>query len=73
MAPVLDPPNPPLDPQSAFYALVKSLPPQRPRPALSKFMKKLDGLQEVQLPPALLPMAALSLAEKGLIGQFIGL
>lgn len=56
-----------------FSALVKSLQPQRTRPTLSKFVKQLDGLQEVVLPPLIPRMAALSLAEQGLIGQFIGL
>ena len=59
--------------QQAFSALVKSLPPQCPRPTISKFVKKLDVLQEVILPPALPRMAALSLAERGLIEQFTGL
>jgi len=59
--------------QQAFTTLVKSLPPQRPRPAISKLLKKLDVLQEVILPPALPRMATLSLAERGLIGQFTGL
>lgn len=72
MAPPDTPPEV-ADPQQAFSDLVKSLPPQRPRLALSKFIKKLDVLQEVHLPPALPRMAALSLAEKGLIGQFINL
>lgn len=56
-----------------FSALVKSLQPQRTRSTLSKFVKKLDGLQEVVLPPSIPRMAALSLAERGLIGQFTGL
>lgn len=59
--------------QTAFSALVKSLPLQHPRPSLSKFVKKLDGLQEVVLPPSLPRMAALSIAERGLIGKFTGL
>ena len=58
---------------SDFSAFIKSLQPQHPRPALSRFFKNLDGLQEVNLPPTLPRMAALSLAERGLIGQFIGL
>ena len=61
------------DPQKAFSDLVKSLPPESPRPAILKFVKKLDVFQEVQLPPTLPRMAALSLAKKGLIGQFTGL
>lgn len=59
--------------QLAFSALVNSLPPQRTRPAISKFVKKIEGLQEVSLPPALPRMAALALAEKGLTGKFTGL
>eukprot|EP00253_Pinus_taeda_P028296 PITA_28296 len=61
------------DPNKAFSDLVKSLPPLHPRPAISKFVKKLHILQEFHLPPTLPRMAALSLAEKGLIGQFTGL
>jgi len=68
-----DPPLEGVDSQKAFSKLVKSLPPQRRRPALTRFVKKLDVLQEVQLPPVLPRMAALSLVEKGLIGQFTGL
>jgi len=59
--------------QQCFSDLVKSLPPQRPRPTISKFVKKLDVLQEVILSQVLPRMATLSLAEKGLIGQFTGL
>jgi hypothetical protein len=59
--------------QQAFSALVSSLPPQRNRPAVTKFVKKLDGLQEVALPPTAPRLAALALAERGLIGQFTGL
>jgi len=72
----MDPPDPSGgDPelQRAFSILVKSLPPQRPRPAATKFVKKLDVLQEVQLPPTIPRMATISLAEKGLIGKFTGL
>ena len=59
--------------QLAFFALVQSLPPQRPHPTISKFVKKLDGLQEFVLLPALPRMAAISLVDRGLIGQFTGL
>ena len=80
----MDPPDPPrgdLDLHRAFSDLVRSLPPQQIRPATTKFVKKLDVIQEVQLPPAIPRMTALSLAEKGLIelqekgliGQFTGL
>ena len=72
----MDPPDPPggdPDLQRAFSNLVKYLPLQRPRPTATKFVKKLDVLQEVQLPPTIPRMAAISLAEKGLIEQFTGL
>jgi len=59
--------------QLAFSALVNSLLPQQTRPAISKFVKKIGGLQEVSLPPALPRMATLALAEKGLIGKFTSL
>jgi len=59
--------------QQAFSALIKSLPAQCARPFVSKFVKKTEGLQEVSLPPSLPRKAALTLAEKGLIGQFTGL
>jgi len=39
--------------QHAFSALVRSLPPQRPHPTISKFVKKLNVLEEVNLPPTL--------------------
>ena len=72
----MDPPDPPSgDPelQRAFSNLVKSLPQPRPRPTTTKFVKKLDVLQEVQLPPTIPRMAAISIVEKGLIEKFTGL
>lgn len=62
----------PLDHASAFTTLIASLDPPHPQLATSKFVKKLDGIQEVSLPPAIPQMEALSLAEKGLVGQFTG-
>lgn len=59
--------------QHTFSTLVKSMPPHLARPIVSKFVRKLDGLQEVSLPPTLPRMATLALAEKGLIGRFTGL
>lgn len=65
--------DPPLDHALAFSALIKSLNPPREMPAISKFIKNLDGIQEVSLPPTIPRMDSLSLAKKGLIGQFNGL
>lgn len=59
--------------QQEFSALIKSLPAQRARPSVSKFVKKIEGLQEVSLPPSLPRKAALALVEKGLIRKFTGL
>ena len=72
MAPLEDPLEG-VDTKQAFSNLVNSLPAQRPHPTVSKFVKKLDSLQEVLLPPSLPRLAALSLAKRGLIGQFTGL
>lgn len=72
MAPLKAPPEEAAQHQ-AFLALINSLPPQRAHPWISKFVKKIEGLQEVALPPTLPRMVALALAEKGLIGQFTGL
>lgn len=56
-----------------FSALISSLDPPRPRPTISKFVKKLDCISEVSLPMTIPRMDSLSLDEKGLIRQFTGL
>jgi len=38
-----------------------------------KFVKRLEDILEISLPPALPRKAELSLAERGLVGQFTGL
>ena len=62
-----------VDQAQVFSAWINSLAPPCPRPTISKFVKKLDGIQEVSLPPTIPRMVAFSLAEKGLIVQFTGL
>lgn len=47
--------------------------PTKNRPSVTKFVKKLEDIPEISLPPALPRRAALSLAERGLVGQFKGL
>jgi len=56
----------------AFNQLLASLP-QKKRSEASKFVKKLDEIPEISLPPEAPIQVALSLADRGLIGQFTGL
>jgi len=43
------------------------------RPTINKFIKKFEDILEISLPPALPRRVALSLAERGLVGKFMGL
>lgn len=47
--------------------------PIKNRASISKFVKRMEEIPEISLPPALPRKAALSLAERGLVGQFTGL
>jgi hypothetical protein len=66
-------PPPPPSPTSSFRKLVaacsKKLPPAEP----PSFVKKLDAVPEIALPPDQPMKVALSLADRGLVGQFMGL
>ena len=44
--------------------------PTKNRPSVSKFVKRMEEIPEISLPLALPRKAALSLAERGLVGQF---
>ena len=57
----------------AFTSLIGSMGPKRTISAISKFVKKLDFIPEISLPPTLPCKVAISLAEKGLVGQFTSL
>jgi hypothetical protein len=61
------------DLEKAFASLIPENITERIRPSASKFIKKLDEIPEVSLPPALPRRAAVALAERGLVGQFTGL
>jgi len=63
---------PPLSPSEAFMQLLAGLPKKKP-PEPSKFVKKLDDIPPISLPPETLMQVALSLSERALIGQFMGL
>jgi hypothetical protein len=67
------PPPPPLSVEEAFRRLIttqgKSLAP----PSILKFIKKLDSIPEIVLQEDQPIKIALALAERGLVGQFMGL
>ena len=62
----------PLDAEAAFSSLLASLPKKKKSKA-TKFVKKLDDVFEVSLPPEGPIQVALSLADQALVGQFTGL
>lgn len=69
-----DPPPPDLeDYEKLFASLILENASTRIRPSVTKFVKKLDEIPEVSLPPSLPRKAAIALAERGLVGQFTGL
>jgi len=68
-------PSPP-DPEKyeeLFASLIPDNASSRSRPSVSKFVKKLDQIPEVSLPPSLPRKSVITLAERGLVGQFTGL
>lgn len=54
----------------AFASLLTSLGRPRSRPSISKFVKKLEDIPKIILPPSLPRCAVLSLSKRGLVGQF---
>jgi hypothetical protein len=66
-------PPPPPSPTSSFRKLVaacsKKLPPSEP----PSFVRKLNDVPEIDLPPDQPMKVALSLSDRGLVGQFMGL
>ena len=61
------------NPEEIFASLLSEPSDARPRPSLTKFIKKLDEIPEVSLPPSLPRKSAIALSERGLVGQFNGL
>jgi len=62
---------PPPDPENhadLFASLIPGNAAAKPHPSISKFIKKLDEIPEVSLPPSLLRKSAITLAERGLVG-----
>ena len=54
----------------AFASLISTMGQAKNRPSVTKFVKRMDDILEISLPPALPCRAALSLAKHGLMGQF---
>jgi len=67
------PPSPPISTDEAFQRLVSSSGKKTVPIAIPKFIKKLETVPEIELPADKPMKAALALAERGLVGQFMGL
>jgi len=61
------------DHEATFTTLMAENEAPKARPSISKFVKKLVDILEISLPPTLPRKAAISLAKRGLVGQFTGL
>ena len=57
----------------AFASLISAMGLAKYRPSITKFVKRLEDIPEISLPPTLPRRAALALAKGGLVGQFTGL
>jgi hypothetical protein len=66
-------PPPPPSPSTSFRKLVAACSKKTTSAAPPSFVKKLDAIPEIDLPPELPMKVALSLSERGLVGQFMGL
>ena len=67
------PPTPLISADEAFRRLVGQIGKKPAVPSISKFVKKLDAIPEIALPEEQTIKISLALAERGLIGQFMGL
>jgi len=67
------PPSSPLSAEEAFRRLLASSGKKPVAKEAPKFVKKLDTIPEIALPEAHSIKIALALAERGLVGQFMGL
>ena len=69
----LSPPSASISAAEAFRRLLKSPSFKPMAPSIPKFIKKLDEVPEIDLPSEQPIKIALTLAERGLVGQFMGL
>jgi len=54
--------------EKALASLIFAISPTKNKPSVTKFVKRLEDIPEISLPPAPPRRAALSLAEGGLVG-----
>eukprot|EP00253_Pinus_taeda_P031855 PITA_31855 len=59
--------------EEAFTSLIATIRAPRNMQTINKFLEKLEDIPEISLPLSLPCRAALSLAERGLVGQFTGI
>ena len=69
----LPPPTPLISAEEAFSRLIKPAGKKTVAPAIPKFIKKIEAIPEIDLPVEQPIKIALALAERGLVGQFMGL
>ena len=67
------PPSIPLSDEEAFKRLVTAAGKKTSAPPIPKFIKKLEAIPEIILPEEKPIKIALALADRGLVGQFMGL
>ena len=67
------PPSPPISDEYSFRRLLTIAGKKLVAPQIPKFIKKLDAIPEIVLPEEKPMKIALALAERGLVGQFMGL
>jgi hypothetical protein len=65
--------SPPPSPSTSFRRLVAAYSKKSPPSVTPNFVKKLDAILEIDLPAELPMKVALSLFERELVGQFMGL
>eukprot|EP00253_Pinus_taeda_P001787 PITA_01787 len=65
-------PTPPLSSEEAFRRLLTQKGKKRPAPDIPKFIKKLEDVPEIALQEDQPIKIALALADRGLVGQFMG-
>ena len=65
-------PTPPSSSAEAFRCLLSQKGKKRAHPEVPKFIKKLDEILEISLPEDQPIKIALPLADRGLVGQFMG-
>jgi len=58
---------------ATFASLISANGAPKIKPTTTKFVKKLEEIPKISLPPSLPKKVAISLFERGLVGQFTGL